>query len=154
MDTPLTDEMRKIGVKKIIAFRYRLWDEAGEYGCTLLAPDVFVPDGLINNILDRFPTIKTIDDIQHIIEGHTHVAKHTSELFSIIGTLRVKFLDMIDELADEITDASNVEHASDGEVSVLEGKIRWRINTSYVILLRMGHYHFKNEQSGHTLNCS
>jgi hypothetical protein len=87
VDMPLTDEMRKIGVKKIIAFRYRLWDEASKYSCTLLAPNVFVPDGLINNILDQFPTIKTIDDIQHIIEGHTHVAKHASELFSIIKTL-------------------------------------------------------------------
>jgi hypothetical protein len=81
VDMPLTDEMHKIGVKKIIASHYWLWDEAGKYSCTLLAPNVFMQDGLINNILDWFPTLKTIDNIQHIIEGHTHVAKHTSELF-------------------------------------------------------------------------
>jgi hypothetical protein len=52
---------------------------------------------------------------------------------------------MIDELADEVTDASNVEHAPDGEVAVLEGKIKWRINTSYVILFRLDHCHFKNQ---------
>ena len=59
----------------------------------------------------------------------------------------------IDELADEVTDASNVEHAPDGEVAVLEGKIKWQINTSYIILLGLGHCHFKNQQSGHTFNC-
>jgi hypothetical protein len=81
-DMPLTDEMRKIGVKEIVAFRYRLWDEAGEQSYTLLATDMFIPDGLIDNILDQFPTMKTINDIQCLIEQHTHSAKHVSELFS------------------------------------------------------------------------
>jgi hypothetical protein len=142
VDMPLTDEMHKVGVKEIIAFRYRLWDEAGKQSYTLLAPDVFIPDGLINNILDKFLTIKTINDIQRLVEQHTHVAKHSTELFGIIETLHVKFLSMLEvtELTDQVTNLSNVEEAPDGEVPVFEGKIRWRINTSYVIPLCLGHF--------------
>jgi hypothetical protein len=125
VDMPFTDKMRKIGVKEIIAFCYRLWDEAGEHSYSLLAPNVFIPDDLINNILVQFPAIKTINDIHCLVEQHTHVAKHATKLFSIIETLRLKFLSMLDvvESAHQVTNLSNAEEAPDGEVAVLEGKI-------------------------------
>jgi hypothetical protein len=122
---PLTDEMRKIGIKEITTFRYRLWDEADECSYSLLAPDAFLPDQLIGAILDNFPTIKAVEDVHPFTKEYMHISNHIPELFSVIETLQTKFLNMIDpaESVDDVTDRLH-------EVTVLEGHIRWRINTS------------------------
>jgi Helicase conserved C-terminal domain len=140
VEKPLTASMRKVGGMRLKEFRDQVWDNAEEIKYGFLPPDAFVPDDVIKTFLDCFPSIRTLEDVHSIAQHHPLLNNHHHLLLAIIEELRDKFTTMPDEEQDDDDGVDELCDANDeieGEIEVVEGKIKWRINASCVICVSL-----------------
>jgi hypothetical protein len=137
--TVLTVEMQKLITKRLVAFRKEVWDSADKIRYSFLPPDAFLPDDLIKSLLNNFFLIRTLEDLIHIVQKNKLLDNHHHTLFAVLENLQA-FVDMIEkehendaqgleeESAEESADTSDSD--DEGEVTVVDGKIKWRLNAS------------------------
>ncbi|KAJ3729758.1 P-loop containing nucleoside triphosphate hydrolase protein [Lentinula raphanica] len=89
MANHLSKEMRKYGQHALKEFRYRIWEEAEEAEMEWFHPLGLLTDTSVNDILDEFLRLETIDDLLPYVNEFLHGHEHA--LLEEIQTLWKKF---------------------------------------------------------------
>ena len=90
----LTDEMRRLGEKKLTEFRWALWDRTQDISLEYSPPSAFLPDSIIKKILDSFSRICSIDDVASFVQSVKALNGHQEALFMVLTDLQETFSKM------------------------------------------------------------
>ena len=90
----LTDEMRRLGEKKLTEFRWALWDQTRDISLEYSPPLAFLPDPIIRQILDGFSLIRNINDVASFVQSVKALNGHQEALFMVLTSLRETFSKM------------------------------------------------------------
>ena len=90
----LTDEMRRLGEKKLTEFCWALWDQTRDISLEYSPPSAFLPDPIIRQILDGFSLIRNINDVASFVQSVKALNGHQEALFMVLTSLRETFSKM------------------------------------------------------------
>lgn len=90
--------MRALGTIELETLRQKIFRMADtvEYG--FLPPSVFLPDQLIKGIINKLYTLKTIDDIQFLVQGNQLLDNWQAELLEFCERLQKRFAEYREEI--------------------------------------------------------
>ena len=73
MAEPLTDDMCTLGKECLVRFRMKLWHNADEVQFGLIPPVVFLPDMIIQEMLDNYALLCSAEDLDPIIKNNSYL---------------------------------------------------------------------------------
>ncbi|KIM89659.1 hypothetical protein PILCRDRAFT_1984 [Piloderma croceum F 1598] len=92
MAEQLTEEMRTLGMTRLVSFHDQLWHDADEGKFYLVPPVAFLPGVIIKQILDCYPILHSATDLDMIIGNKTYLAPHHDALWKLINTFEADFI--------------------------------------------------------------
>ena len=85
----ISTQARSHGEKTLIKFHKEVWwADLSNY---MFPPEVYLPDHLIKEILNRFSQLNSLETVKTFLEPHDHLKSEGSSLFGILQTLKVDF---------------------------------------------------------------
>ncbi|RDB16714.1 ATP-dependent DNA helicase Q1 [Hypsizygus marmoreus] len=108
----VTKEMRQAGKDRLIRFREQIWEDADELTMGFLPAEYFLPDSMIEILLDQFPLLLSKEALSHILaagetqesttsaarellkpflKDHTHLTAHALALLEVVSELHTRF---------------------------------------------------------------
>ena len=90
----LTDEMHRLGKKKLREFHWDLWDHTQDISLEYSPPSAFLPESIIGEILNGFSLIRSIDDVASFVQSVEALNGHHKALFVVITSLQETFSKM------------------------------------------------------------
>ncbi|KII90823.1 hypothetical protein PLICRDRAFT_547294 [Plicaturopsis crispa FD-325 SS-3] len=87
----VTRTMRAHGVERLEKFRRTVWMSADERKTGWFPPDAFLPDDVIEVILNVFVLLKTPQDVADLVRDNSLLDGHHTKLFDVIVELRADF---------------------------------------------------------------
>jgi superfamily II DNA helicase RecQ len=90
----LTKPMKEVGTARLEEFRLAIWFEAPDQANGLTPLAEFLPDNIIQLILDRFALLKTVMDVSDVVNDIAGMADQHLALLGVINELQAMFAQM------------------------------------------------------------
>ncbi|KAJ7861438.1 P-loop containing nucleoside triphosphate hydrolase protein [Mycena olivaceomarginata] len=90
----LTKVMKEVGMARLEEFRLAVWFEASDLTTGLTPLAEFLPDIVIQLILDRFARLQTVEDVADVVKNIVGMQGQHLALFIVVVELRGTFLQM------------------------------------------------------------
>ncbi|KAJ7785594.1 P-loop containing nucleoside triphosphate hydrolase protein [Mycena olivaceomarginata] len=90
----LTKVMKEVGMARLEEFRLAVWFEASDLTAGLTPLAEFLPDIVIQLILDRFARLQTVEDVADVVKNIVGMQGQHLALFIVVVELRGTFLQM------------------------------------------------------------
>ncbi|KAH9924245.1 P-loop containing nucleoside triphosphate hydrolase protein [Amylocystis lapponica] len=87
----ITQDMCKVGATRFKQLRLELWKGADQIQYAGLPSEEFIPDFIVDNILDNFCSLRDRASVAALVLTYEILANHHGRLLDIIEELRVKF---------------------------------------------------------------
>ncbi|KAJ6611671.1 hypothetical protein B0H10DRAFT_2192824 [Mycena sp. CBHHK59/15] len=97
----LTKLMKAAGTIRLQEFRLAIWFEGSDLMEGLTPLEEFLPDIMIQQLLDRFISFKTVADVTEIVKNVRGMSGHHAELHGVLTELATTFVQMKKDKAAE-----------------------------------------------------
>ena len=87
----LTKVMRAHGFNRLVNFRIDIWCIEDNSKSWMLPPDVYLPNHLINDILDRYAIITLTETLSELLKSCTYIDNHHAKLLQFLTELKPEF---------------------------------------------------------------
>lgn len=104
----LTKSMRAVGQKRLEDLRWTIYRKEDLLKTAFLPPEIFLPEDVIEGILDQFALITDVTYLDSIILTHTYAEPHREEFYATVVELRVVFAQMRKEQEERSRASSRV----------------------------------------------
>ncbi|KII83513.1 hypothetical protein PLICRDRAFT_180290 [Plicaturopsis crispa FD-325 SS-3] len=120
----LTRVMRAHGLARLLKLRRQIWSKADEKKTGFLPPIVYLPDNLIQDILDRFALLLTLQDIEFIAKNNPLLADRYTLIYDVVLELRHDFDRIRLETAERNREKKAAKRAAAAMLEVAESGSR------------------------------
>ncbi|KAJ7762122.1 hypothetical protein B0H16DRAFT_1529733 [Mycena metata] len=97
----LTKPMKAAGIIQLQEFRLSIWFEGSDLTQGLTPLEEFLPDVIMQELMDRFSLVKTVADVTRFVKNLSGMAGHHEELYALLVELKPMFAQMKKDKAAE-----------------------------------------------------
>ncbi|KAJ7736490.1 hypothetical protein B0H16DRAFT_1466675 [Mycena metata] len=84
----LTKPMKAAGIIQLQEFRLSIWFEGSDLTQGLTPLEEFLPDVIMQELMDRFSLVKTVADVTRVVKNLSGMAGHHEELYALLVELK------------------------------------------------------------------